>query len=150
MCDDLDCTDLAEHITHADILLISGPTCSGKTTLSRKLETEFGASVLHGDDWALSERDIFSRTGGLDFECPEAYDVAALRAALVKILTSGSCECPVFDFAADAIVDYREIARGSGPIVVEFLHSFLLRDTVPEANSVTTVYVDCAPRIRFA
>jgi nicotinamide/nicotinate riboside kinase len=78
------------------LLAISGPSCSGKTTLARFLRT-----ALEPDAFILHEDDFFQRNAATpvvttadgrqlhDWDCLEAVDVPALEAALRSVRTSG-------------------------------------------------------------
>lgn len=76
---------------------ISGPSSSGKTTLSRLLRdilTSSGhkAFILHEDDFYISDKDIpiHAETQYQDWDCLEAIDASALEAALKHIKAHGS------------------------------------------------------------
>lgn len=87
----------------AVIVGLSGCSSSGKTTLARLLRDLFCSAapstttsstpcfVLHEDDFYRPEQDLPVRDNGLlDWDCPDAIDVAALERALEHIRAKGT------------------------------------------------------------
>ncbi|KAF2497588.1 P-loop containing nucleoside triphosphate hydrolase protein [Lophium mytilinum] len=73
------------------LLGISGPSSSGKTTLSRLLRDILPQSfILHLDDFYLEERNIPIREGVQDWDCIESLDLNGFREALSHIKKHGS------------------------------------------------------------
>lgn len=71
---------------------ISGPSSSGKTTLSRLLRDIFPAShltILHLDDFYLTDTEIPVKNGVQDWDCLESLDLKGLREALGFIRKEG-------------------------------------------------------------
>lgn len=71
---------------------ISGPSSSGKTTLSRLLRDTFPASqltILHLDDFYLTDTHIPVKNGVQDWDCLESLDLPGLRDALSYIRKEG-------------------------------------------------------------
>ncbi|KAF2154429.1 P-loop containing nucleoside triphosphate hydrolase protein [Myriangium duriaei CBS 260.36] len=69
---------------------ISGPSSSGKTTLSRHLRDIFpGTFILHEDDFYKPDKDIPVHNGVADWDCLGALDLPALRNALAYIRSHG-------------------------------------------------------------
>ncbi|KAJ8104792.1 hypothetical protein OPT61_g10566 [Boeremia exigua] len=72
---------------------ISGPSSSGKTTLSRLLRTVFPPStltILHLDDFYHPDTLIPLKNGIQDWDCLEALDLPALKNALLYVKQHGS------------------------------------------------------------
>ncbi|KAK9374710.1 P-loop containing nucleoside triphosphate hydrolase protein [Lipomyces chichibuensis] len=72
-------------MTESKIFLIgvSGPSSSGKSTLARLLRHVLPNSfILHEDDFYKPETEIPVVNGIEDWDCPEAIDFIALRAAI--------------------------------------------------------------------
>ena len=69
---------------------ISGPSSSGKTTLSRLLRDIFpNVFILHLDDFYLTDAEIPVKDGLQDWDCVESLDLAGLRHALTYIREHG-------------------------------------------------------------
>ncbi|CAI6266376.1 unnamed protein product [Periconia digitata] len=67
---------------------ISGPSSSGKTTLSRLLRDIFPPSqlaILHLDDFYLTDAEIPVKSGVQDWDCLESLDLPLLRSTLAHI-----------------------------------------------------------------
>lgn len=70
---------------------ISGPSSSGKTTLSRLLRDVFPKTfILHLDDFYLSDSEIPIKDGIQDWDCVESLNLEDLRRALSYIKTHGT------------------------------------------------------------
>ncbi|ODQ68120.1 P-loop containing nucleoside triphosphate hydrolase protein [Nadsonia fulvescens var. elongata DSM 6958] len=72
------------------IIAISGPSSSGKSTLSRLLRSVYPNSfILHQDDFYLSDDKIPMRDGNQDWDCPEAFDFDSFCKVLDQIKSTG-------------------------------------------------------------
>ncbi|CAN9175554.1 unnamed protein product [Alternaria alternata] len=72
---------------------ISGPSSSGKTTLSRLLRDIFPPSklfILHLDDFYLTDAEIPVKNGVQDWDCIESLNLPALQQALQHIKEHGN------------------------------------------------------------
>jgi nicotinamide/nicotinate riboside kinase len=72
---------------------ISGPSSSGKTTLSRLLRDIFPPSklsILHLDDFYLTDAEIPLKNGVQDWDCIESLNLPALKTALQHIKQHGT------------------------------------------------------------
>jgi nicotinamide/nicotinate riboside kinase len=74
------------------LIAISGPSSSGKTTLSRLLRDILpGVFILHEDDFYKADKDIpINANGVADWDCVDSVDLPALRKALQYIKEHGS------------------------------------------------------------
>lgn len=71
---------------------ISGPSSSGKTTLSRLLRDIFPQkqlSIVHLDDFYLTDTEIPVKNGIQDWDCLESLDLKGLENALLHIKQHG-------------------------------------------------------------
>jgi uridine kinase len=95
---------VAERSKEVKVVLIAGPSSSGKTTTSKKLSIQL--TVMGFDPVVISLDDYFierSRTprdenGQYDFECLEALDVEYLNEQLLALFGGEEIELPAFDF----------------------------------------------------
>lgn len=86
------------------IVLIAGPSSSGKTTTSKKLSMQL--RVLGYEPVVISLDDYYRGTantpldkyGKPDYECLEALDVPFLNENLVKLFNNEEVELPSYDF----------------------------------------------------
>ncbi len=113
------------------LVLIAGPSSSGKTTFTKKLAVQlrvvgFTPVVMSTDDYFLP-RELTPRDeeGEFDFESIEAIDVVHLNENLITLFGMEETELPRFDFKTG---QRREIGRklrlGSRSIVlIEGIHS---------------------------
>jgi nicotinamide/nicotinate riboside kinase len=75
------------------LLGISGPSSSGKTTLSRLLRDIFPPSklfILHLDDFYLTDAEIPVRNGIQDWDCLDSLNLPQLQKALEHIKEHGT------------------------------------------------------------
>jgi uridine kinase len=86
------------------VVLIAGPSSSGKTTFSKKLAIQL--RVLGRNPIMISQDDYFlpreltpkDEKGDSDFEALEALDVALLNEQLIRLLDGKEVVVPRFDF----------------------------------------------------
>ncbi len=86
------------------IVLIAGPSSSGKTTFTKKLSIQlrvmgFNPVSISLDDFFLPrEQTPRDKDGKYDFESIDAIDVALLNETLISLFAGNIVEIPVFDF----------------------------------------------------
>ncbi len=100
------------------IVTVSGPSCSGKTTASAKLERalERNAREVHVisiDDFFLGRSYLVQKSEGrgkkLDFDSPETIDCDALAAVVEEIFAMREVNVPIFDFVSGERAGYRRL-----------------------------------------
>ncbi len=86
------------------VILISGPTSSGKTTFAQRLSTQLRVNGLRPvalslDNYFLPRSETpLDSCGQYDFECLEALDLPLLAAQLTTLIAGSEVETPIFDF----------------------------------------------------
>jgi len=86
------------------VVLIAGPSSSGKTTTSKKLSMQlrvcgFEPHVISLDDYYRGKDNTpLDDEGKPDFECLEALDVPLLNEILVSLFRGDEVDLPTFDF----------------------------------------------------
>jgi uridine kinase len=86
------------------IILISGPSSSGKTTFAQRLSTQLRVNgiipvPLSLDDYFVNrENTPRDASGQLDYEALEALDLALLNEQMEKLIQGETVETPRFDF----------------------------------------------------
>ena len=90
------------------VVLIAGPSSSGKTTTSKKLSIQlrvlgFNPLVIGLDDYFIDRvHTPLDEKGEPDFECLEALDVAFLNEQLLLLFAGEEVELPTYDFKVGA------------------------------------------------
>ena len=88
----------------AKIVLIAGPSSSGKTTFSKRLGIELRLNGLKPvtisvDNYFVERKDTpLDEDGKYDFECLEAIDLELFNKHIKTLLDGGEIEVPTFDF----------------------------------------------------
>lgn len=120
------------------IILIAGPSSSGKTTTSKRLQTHLMARGLSPvtiglDDYFLN-RDITPKDedGKPMYECLEAIDVSLFNEHLLKLINGEEVEIPIFDFHTGTRKKFGRKIKVSenNPIIIEGIHGLNERLTV--------------------
>ncbi|MCX6229577.1 MAG: nucleoside kinase [Bacteroidia bacterium] len=97
-------TTITEKRDQVNIVLIAGPSSSGKTTFSRRLSIQLAVNGLHAiqvsvDDFFVDRTHTPVDEGGnYDFEALEAIDVAYLNDFLLKLMAGEEVKVPRYDF----------------------------------------------------
>ena len=93
-----------ENKENIKIILIAGPSSSGKTTTAKKLQTYLGSKGIKThpigiDDYYVNRVDTpRDENGEYDFECIGALDLKLFNKHLTKLLNGGKIEVPTFNF----------------------------------------------------
>lgn len=96
--------EIYERKDQIKIILLAGPSSSGKTTTSKKLEIYlqakgFKTHSISIDDYFLNRRDTPRKANGdYDFESLRALDVDLFNRHLLKLLDGERVELPEFNF----------------------------------------------------
>ncbi|MBR2848343.1 MAG: hypothetical protein IKB87_02690 [Clostridia bacterium] len=99
-------TEVSRHIVRDDrveCIMLSGPTCSGKTTMAAKLTREITAAgkravVLSIDDF-FKEHSAMKRVGDqVDYDSIDAIDLPYFAECVNKMLRDENTPLPRFDF----------------------------------------------------
>ncbi|OPX84242.1 MAG: Uridine kinase [Pelotomaculum sp. PtaB.Bin104] len=86
------------------MILISGPSSSGKTTFTRRLSTQLRVNGLKPvqlslDDYYLNRKQIpCDKDGNYDFDSLHALDLKLLQQQIKDLLKGKIVETPIFDF----------------------------------------------------
>ena len=81
---------------------IAGGTGSGKTTLTRRLQQEFGedVSVLYHDNYYKAHYDLcYEERSKLNYDHPDSFDTPLMIEHLIKLRRGEPICCPVYDYA---------------------------------------------------
>ena len=135
---------------NARLVLIAGPSSSGKTTFCHRL---FTALRVHGakpvklslDDYYLDRDKVpLDEEGNPDLECVEALDVPLINKQLKRILEGEAVEVPTFDFVTQKRAQATHTVKVDthAPILIEGIHGLndRLTSSVP-ANQKFKIYI---------
>lgn len=106
---------------------LSGPTCSGKTTASKKMVSEFmergkTVKIISIDDFFKDRTELEKqaiRSGGkLDFDSEKALDLTELSDFMSRIQSGRSARLPRFDFTEARRVRFDSFSVEKNDIVI--------------------------------
>ena len=125
------------------VVLIAGPSSSGKTTFASRLSVHLKAigkksRAISLDNYYLDRCDIPADTDGKpNFECLEALDTAKLNSDLERLIAGEAVALPTFDFVTGRRTTNAETVRLDGELIIlEGIHGLndrLTRD-LPDAS----------------
>jgi uridine kinase len=123
-------TIITEKRDNVNIILIAGPSSSGKTTFSKRLSVQLAVNGIHALQISLDnffvdrEHTPLDENGEHDFEALEAIDVPYFNQVLLKLLSGETVELPTFDFQSGARVFKGEfLTMGKDNIlIIEGIH----------------------------
>ena len=138
------------------IVLISGPSSSGKTTFTKRLYTQLRTcfikphSISLDDYFVNRDRTPRDENGEYDFESLYAVDLDAFNQDLQRLLGGESVELPTFDFKLGGR-SYRNDAftlRPGDLLLIEGIHALNpeLIPTIP-TNTTFKIYVSALTAI---
>ena len=138
------------------IVLISGPSSSGKTTFTKRLYTQLRTcfikphSISLDDYFVTRDKTPRDENGEYDFESLYAVDLDTFNQDLQKLLRGESVELPTFDFKL-GVRSYRNDAftlRPGDLLLIEGIHA-LNPELIPTIPSNTTfkIYVSALTAI---
>ncbi|MBQ9315038.1 MAG: nucleoside kinase [Clostridia bacterium] len=126
------------------IVLIAGPSSSGKTTFAQRLGIQLRvngieAVTLSMDNYFVNrEYTPRDENGNYDFECLEAIDIKLFNDQLTALLNGEEVDLPTFDFT-DGTRHYlgnKAQLKENQVLVVEGIHGLneKLTESIPRAN----------------
>jgi uridine kinase len=138
------------------VVLISGPSSSGKTTFCKRLQVQLIANTLYPlsislDDYYVNRVDTpLDENGEYDYESLYAIDLPKFNEDLKKILAGEEVALPTYDFTKGERV-YRGNTvqlRENSVIVMEGIHA-MNPDLLPEIDpaSIYKIYVSALTSI---
>lgn len=123
------------------VLLISGPSSSGKTSFTQRLSTQllvngFKPVTLSLDDYFVNrENTPIDDDGDYDFDAFEALDIPLLHQHLLQLINGETVETPIFDFVSGQRLQ-KTRTKQVGPskiLVIEGIHA-LNPNLIPNVN----------------
>lgn len=143
----------------AKLVMVAGPSSSGKTTTSKRLSILLMASGLHPhtictDDYFVNRVDTpKDENGEYDFECIGAVDTAFFQQQMNQLLAGEEVLLPRYDFpTGERVFEDRRLKIGPNDVIIlEGNHALnpLFSQQIPERdkyriyiNACTTVSLD--------
>lgn len=109
----------------AQVVVVAGPSGSGKSRLCDRLALEHGLPVVHlddfyknGDDPTLPHVHLAGGAPVVDWDDPSSWNLDAATAALEELCRSGTADIPVYEIAADSRVGHRVVELGEASCVL--------------------------------
>ena len=132
------------------IIMLSGPSSSGKTTSAQKLADEFrlkGCEVQHisMDNFYLGKDNVRKLPNGKpDFESVEALDIPLVKRSVRELSETGRCDIPKYDFKESRrtdIIQHLELSSNA-VIIIEGIHALNpIFDDVAAAENASKIYI---------
>ena len=132
--------------SNCKVIMLSGPSSSGKTTTAHKLMAELkkrgaGTTVISLDDFYLGrEKAPLLPDGKRDYEAVEALNLAKIQECLLSLMKYGFCDKPNFDFPNNRPHSYTtRVELGEHDVaIVEGIHALnpIITDHLPCDNLI--------------
>lgn len=139
------------------VILLSGPSSSGKTTTAQKLSDEFrelGVDVQHisMDDFYLGKEHVrLLPDGKPDFESVEALDIPLIKKTIAELTETGACVIPQYDFRQSRRTqETKTVSVGENAVIImEGIHALhpIFSEGMPK-NDVLKIYVSVKQGIK--
>lgn len=118
------------------LVVIAGPSCSNKTTITRIIgnrltDHRLRLKLLNVDDYffPLSEHQK-DRFGDYDFEMPDALDLEMLEEHLSRLAVGEAIKKPIYDFKKGDRIGYEDFSIDSEDIIlIDCLHGLYRKVT---------------------
>ena len=150
--------NIAKNIDNKRIILIAGPSSSGKTTFSHRLATQLKINGLNPvsistDDYFVNREETpLDENGNYDFEALEAIKLDLFNEHLLKILQGEKVELPSFNFEKgqrEFNGNYIQLDEKQ-PVLIEGIHSLndKLTKVIPQ-NHKYKIYVSALTQLNL-
>ena len=146
---------IEKNIDEIRLIAIAGPSSSGKTTFSKKLEIELLSRNIHPmrislDNYYLpSEKCPVDEDGNPDFEHVDALNIQLFNENMMDFLSGNEVRLPVFDFKKrkQYFLDPVKLSK-DGVIIIEGIHALNSKLTmmIPKENIFKIYIVPLAQR----
>lgn len=141
-----------------NIILIAGPSSSGKTTFAQRLSVQLKVngkrpvSISMDDYFVDRSRTPLREDGSPDFESIDAVDLKAFNADLVQLLEGKEIELPKFNFLTGKSEKSGKIIKvdKDHPIIIEGIHGLnpKLAEDIPDRNKYK-IYISALTQLNI-
>ncbi|MGC8757760.1 MAG: hypothetical protein ACP5QX_04860 [Caldisericaceae bacterium] len=150
---------IADKIRESDarVVLISGPSSSGKTTSAKKLEIALRVNgmkpfIVSTDNYFVDrDRTPIGKDGSPDYDCIEATDYKLLQQHIIALTNGEEVEIPRFNFVTGKQDKWRKIRLNqNGILIIEGIHALnpLLTESIP-ARLKFKLYVSALSQVNI-
>jgi uridine kinase len=150
-------SDIASQGDRVKLVLIAGPSSSGKTTFSKRLAVQLLANgrrpfpIALDDYFVDRERTPRDASGQYDYECLEAVDVALFNTHLLSLMAGRTTDLPRYVFKTGRREHRATVTLGPDRImVVEGIHGLnpaLVPSVPPEC--IYRIYVSALTQLNL-
>jgi uridine kinase len=133
-------------------VIIAGGTCSGKTTLTNKLQIqlakEFSVSVIKQDDYFKDIHDVPKIRKGYLMDSPNAFHTSEFQKDVKQLLNTGSTVIPRYDIAVNKRISKDFPVKRAQVNIFEGLHTLSILCGLPDTLTIflTTPLEVCLER----
>lgn len=148
--------EIYKHRQKLRMILIAGPSSSGKTTFAQRLAIQLQVLGLHPvpismDDYFVNrERTPRDENGEFDYEAPEAVDLDLFNRQMQQLIESKEIDCPIYNFKKGAREDCGKLIRvdKDSPIIIEGIHALneMITASIPRENKYK-IYISALTQI---
>lgn len=150
--------DLINDKKHVKIVLIAGPTSSGKTTFSKRLGIQLRVNGLMPvpislDDYFLNREDTpRDEEGDYDFETLDALDFKLFNTDLQSLLKGEEVNLPIYNFKEGRRekIGHKMKLPQNGIIIIEGIHGLneILTSSIPDENKFS-IYISALTQLNL-
>ncbi len=152
------CDEVFAHFPGVRLLLVAGPSSSGKTTFTKRLDIELRSLGLKPisismDNYFINKADTpLDEDGRPDFENINTVDLPLFNQHLADLIAGRPVQLPIFDFVtgtrASATVPCQ--MEEDNILLIEGIHALnpILTDAIPKAQK-RTIYVSCLTQLNL-
>ncbi|MEF3244616.1 MAG: hypothetical protein K6343_01320 [Caldisericaceae bacterium] len=152
-------SNIAETILsrNARVILIAGPSSSGKTTFAKKLEIHLRVLglkpfVISTDNYFIDrDKTPLDENGNPNFDALEATDSKLLETHINKLLQDESAEIPKYNFITGKREKWKTIRlEKNGILIIEGIHALnpVLTENV-QGNALFKIYVSALSQLNI-
>ena len=149
---------ITDKIDKNRVILIAGPSSSGKTTFAQRLSIQLRVNgikpiSISTDNYFLNRDDTpLNEEGNYDYETIEAIDLELFNKHLIALLKGKGVELPTFNFHSgkrEYRGDFLQLKEDQ-PIIIEGIHSLNERLTaiIPQDNKFK-IYISALTQINI-